>query len=278
MPVGLFIDAQDIDWVHRRQKINEELLDLPHSQHGPGELELAWLLLSNGQPSEALGYLTHLAQERPSITNLALFQILQGVSSLLLHRFDEATSHLLLAREEPEVQVWLSVIKAIQKPHYFAMNPTLLAQFHTQLQMIKTLLQSYPKPLRNQMASLILLAGIATQDTEVLTSILNQETRPENLREGEMFDLANARMLMNQNKPDAALQMLGELMEKAASPQVRAIARFDYVAYRWETRMMKKEDAFVELERIRSQYRDGWLGHEITAYLEKRQTEVTAVQ
>jgi hypothetical protein len=266
MPVGLFMDAQDLDWADRRQRINEELLDLPHSQHGPGELELAWLFLSNAQPLEALGYLTHLAQERPSIADLPLYQILQGMGKLLLYRFHEAEEHLLLACEEPEVQIWLSVLKAIQ-------NPLILSQFHPQLLMAKPMLSSYPKPLRNQMASLILLAGIATRDTELLVSILDQETRPENLREGEMFDLARARILMSQNKPDAALQMLGELMEKAISPQVRSIARFDYVAHRLETNMMKKEDALLELERIRSQGRGEWLGREITAYLERREAE-----
>jgi hypothetical protein len=239
-------------------------------------LELAWLLLSNGQASEALGYLTHLSQERPSITNLPLFQMLQGVGNLLLHRFRESEDHLWLTREEPEVQMCLSVLKAIQDPHYVTMNPVFLAQFRTQLQMAKPLLQSYPKPLRNQMTSLILMAGIATKDVEALTSLLDQETRPENVREGEVFDLAKARVLMSQNKPDAALQMLGELMEKAASPQVRAIAHFDYVTHRWETNMLKKEDALLELERIRSQYREGWLGHEITAYLERRELGETA--
>lgn len=277
MPMGLFVDAQDIDWVDRRQKINEELLDLPHSQHGPGELELAWLLLSHGQAAEALGYLTHLSQERPSIINLTIFQILQGMGNLLLHRFSKAEDHLLSACEEPEVQIWLSVLKAIQNPHYLTMSPVSLAQFHTQLQMVKPLLQSYPKPLRHQMASLILMAGIATKDREALTSILDQEMRPENIREGEIFDLAKARVLMGQNKPDAALQLLGELMEKAASSEVRAIARFDYVIHRWETHMMKKEDALLELERIRSQCRDGWLGREITAYVERRQAEETPI-
>lgn len=270
IPIGVFVDAQDLDWTDRRQKINEELLDLPHSQHGPGELELAWLLLSSGQSSEALGYLTHLAQERPSIASLPLFQILQGLSNLLVNRFNEAENQLLLAGEEPEVQIWLSVIKAIQDPHYLSMSPILLSQFRSQLLKAKSMLQSYPKPLRNQMVSLILLAGIATKHLEALSSILDQEIRPENLREAEVFDLAKARVLMSQNKPDAALQIMGELMEKAASPQIRAIAHFDYVAHRWETNMMKKEDALLELERIRSPWRGKWLGHEITAYLERR--------
>ncbi len=39
--------------------------------------------------------------------------------------------------------------------------------------------------------------------------------------------------------------------------------------------MMKKEDALLELERIRSQARESWLEHEITAYLEKRDAEKT---
>ncbi len=278
MPIGLFIDAQDIDWVDRRQKINDELLDLPHSQHGPGELELAWLLLSNDQPSQALGYLTHLAQERPSIANLPLFQILQGMGNLLLHQFGEAEKNLVLAHEEPEIQVWLSVLKAIQNPHYLTTGLATLSQFRTQLLMAKPLLQSYPKPLRNQMVSLILLAGIATRDGELLASILDLETRPETLRTREVFDLARARVLMNQNKLDAALQMLGELMEKATSPQVRAIAHFDYVVHRLETNTMKKEDALLELERIRSQWRGEWLGQEITAYLKGHTPEKIATE
>jgi len=278
MPIGLFIDAQDIDWVDRRQKINDELLDLPHSQHGPGELELAWLLLSNDQPSEALGYLTHLAQERPSIANLPLFQILQGMGNLLLHQFGEAEKNLVLAHEEPEIRVWLSVLKAIQNPHYLTTGPVTLSQFRTQILMAKPLLQSYPKPLRNQMVSLILLAGIATRDGELLASILDLETRPETLRTREVFDLARARVLMNQNKLDVALQMLGELMEKATSPQVRAIAHFDYVVHRLETNMMKKEDALLELERIRSQWRGEWLGQEITAYLKGHTPEKIATE
>lgn len=276
MPMGLFVDAQDIDWVDRRQKINEELLDLPHSQHGAGELELAWLLLSHGQAAEALGYLTHLSQERPSIINLPIFQLLQGMGNLLLHRFSKAEKQLASAGEEPEVQIWLSVIKTLQNP--LTMDSVSLTQFRTQLQDIKPLLQSYPKPLRNQMTALILMAGIAVKDVETLASILDQETRPENIREGEVFDLARARVLIGQNKPDAALQLLGELMERAASSEVRAIARFDYVTHRWETHMMKREDALLELERVRSQCREGWLGHEITAYLEKREAEKPEVQ
>jgi len=278
MPVSLFIDAQDLDWVERQQKINEELLDLPHSQHSAGELELAWLLLSNGQASEALGYLTHLAQERPSITSLPIFQILQGVSNLLLHRFCESERHLVLVREEPEVQVWLSVLKAVQNPHYLTASPGILSQFRIQLSMAKPMLQSYPKPLRDQMASLTLLAGIATREVEILASILDQETWPDTLREREIFDLAKARVLMSQNKPDAALQILGELMEKAVSPQIRSIARFDYVVHRWETNIMKKEEALLELERVRAQSRESWLEYEVAAYLERRQIEKTAIE
>lgn len=278
MPMGFFIDAQDLDWADRQQKINEELLDLPHSQHGPGELELAWLLLSNGQASEALGYLTHLAQERPSITNLPVFQILQGIGNLLLHRFSESEEHLVMVREEPEVQVWLSILKAIQNPHYLTTSPGALSQFRAQLSMVKPMLQSYPKPLRDQMASLILLAGITTREYEILASILDQETRPDNAREGEVFDLAKARVLISQNKPDAALQMLGELMEKAASPQIRLIARFDYVAHRWETNMMKKEEALLELERVRAQSRENWLEREVLAYLERREAAKVATK
>lgn len=278
VPPALFIDAQDIDWADRREKINEELLDLPHSQHGPGELELAWLLLSNGQASEALGYLTHLAKERPSIISLPLFQILQGMGNFLLHRFSEAEKNLMLVREEPEVQVWLSVLKAIQRPHSLPTDPAKSKQFHTQLLMAKPILQSYPEPLRYQMASFALWAGIATRDVDLLVSLLDQETRPEKLEEGEIFDLARARVLIDQNKPDAALQMLGELMEKATSSQVRAIARFDYVTHRWETAMMKEEDALLELERIRFQWRGEWLGQEVTSYLEEQTAKKTAIE
>jgi hypothetical protein len=251
---------------------------LPHSQHGPGELELAWLLLSDGQASEALGYLTHLAKERPSITNLPLFQILQGMGNLLHHRFSEAEENLMLVREEPEVQIWLCVLNAIQHPHSLPKSLASSTQFHTHLLMAKPMLQNYPQPLRQQMASFVLWAGIATRDVELLASLLDQETRPESLKEGEVFDLAKARVLMSQNKPDAALQMLGELMEKATSPQIRAIARFDYVVHRWGTLMMKKDDALLELERIRSQCREGWLRHEITMYLEKQAAEKTTTE
>jgi hypothetical protein len=62
-----FGDAQSLDDTDREQKINAELLDLPHDQHGLGELEIAWLLLGGGQAVEALGYLAHLTQMRPSI-------------------------------------------------------------------------------------------------------------------------------------------------------------------------------------------------------------------
>jgi hypothetical protein len=278
MPPGLFMDAQDLDWADRREKINEELLDLPHSQHGPGELELAWLLLSDGQASEALGYLTHLAKERPSITNLPLFQILQGMGNLLHHRFSEAEENLMLVREEPEVQIWLCVLNAIQHPHSLPKSLASSTQFHTHLLMAKPMLQNYPQPLRQQLASFVLWAGIATRDVELLASLLDQETRPVSLKVGEVLDLAKARVLMSQNKPDAALQMLGELMEKATSPQIRAIARFDYVVHRWGTLMMKKDDALLELERIRSQCREGWLRHEITMYLEKQAAEKTTTE
>lgn len=278
MTMGLFADAKDLDWVDRRQKINEGLLDLPHDQHGPGELELAWLLLSYGQASEAMGYLTHLARMRPSIANLALYQVLQGVGNLLLNRLPESEHHLRAVQDEPEVQIWLSLLKALQQPHHFMMNSIFLMQLRSQFQMAKSLLQSYPRPLRNQLMTLILLAGIATEDIETLTSFIDQETRPENLGEGEVFDLAKTRVLMSQNKPDAALQLLGELMEKAMSPIVRAIARFDYVVYRLKTNMMKEEEALPQLELLHFQWRGGWFGHKIAAYLARRETEKSEIK
>jgi len=266
---GFFVDAQDLDWASRRQKINEVLLDLPHDQHGPGELEMAWLLLSYGQPQEAMGYLTHLAQERPSIIDLPLFQMLRGMGSLLLNQLPESKAHLWPSRSEPEVQVWLSLINALQQPHQFAASPLLLTNVRSQFQSAREMVKTYPKPLRGQLVTLILMAGIALQDQEILKSFLEQEVPSENLSQREVYELARARVLMSQSKPEAALQILGELMERASSSQVRAIARFDYVTHRLETKMMKQEDALPQLEALRAQWHGGWLDHQVTAYLVK---------
>jgi hypothetical protein len=274
IPIGFFANAQDLDWVNRRQKINEELLDLPHDQHGSGELEIAWLLLSYGQSAEALGYLTHLAQERPSMVDVPLFQMLQGIGCLLLNRLQDAEVHLLSCQEEPEVQIWLSLIKAFQQPEYFSSNPHLLAQLQTQFQFAKEMVKSYPKPLRIQMTTLILMAGIALRDLETIRTFLEQEARPENIDAGEVYDLARARLLMNQNKPDAAFQILGELMEKASSPIVRSIARFDYVTHRLAAKAMKEDDALPQLEGLRSQWHGRWLGRQVGGYLGRWGPEV----
>jgi hypothetical protein len=271
MPLSYFADARDLDWEDRKQKINEELMDLPHSQHGPGELELAWLMLSYGKPSEAMGYLTNLAHERPSIANIPLFQMLQGLGYLLLNQLPEAENHLQVVSQEPEVQIWLTLLKALQQPPSFTKNPDVMTQQRAQFQLAKTILQTYPAPLRNQITTLILLAGIATDDMETLSSFIEQETRPQNLGQGEVFDLAKTRVLMTQDKPDAALQMLGELMEKASSPLVRAIARFDYVVYRLNTKMMREEDALPQLENLRLQWHSKWFGRQVAAYLAGRE-------
>jgi hypothetical protein len=269
LPAGIFTDAQDLDWASRRQKINEALLDLPHDQHAPGELEMAWLLLSYGQPQEAMGYLTHLAQERPSIIDLPLFQMLRGMGSLLLNQLPEAKSLLWPSRGEPEVQIWLSLIHALQQPHQIASSPLLLSKARSQFQSTKEMVKTYPKPLRSQIVTLILMAGIYLQDPEILKAFLDQEAPPENLSQKEVYELARARVLMSQSKPEAALQILGELMERASSAQVRAIARFDYVTHRLETKMMKEEDALPQLVTLRAQWHGGWLDHQVTAYLAK---------
>jgi hypothetical protein len=268
IPTGVFADAKDIDRVGRRKRINNEgLPDLPHDQHGPGELELAWLLLSDGHAGEALGYLTHLAQERPSIANLPLFHMLQGMGSLLLNQWRVAERLFQSVPEEPEVQIWITLLKALQHPHYFIGGSVASGQLRSQFQMARSLLPNYPAPLRHQMAAFILMAGIATDDLETLTSFLDQETRSENAREGQVYDLAKARVLMGQKKPDASFQLLGELMEKAVSSEVRDMARFYYVVDRLETKMMKEEDALPQLEHLRSQGRGGWLGRRVASYL-----------
>ncbi len=271
MPIGFFADAQELDWVSQQQKINEGLLDLPHDQHGPGELEIAWLLLSHGQAAQALGYLTHLAQMRPSITNLPLFAALCGVGNLLLNRFPICERYLSALPEEPEAQMWLSLVNVLQRPLYFSASPPSLTHLRSQFQTAKSLLQSYPKPLRSQMVTLILKACIAMGDLEILSSFLDQEMRPQKEgEEREIFDLAKAIVLMSQHKPDAALQILGELIEKGASAEVRDIALFNYVVHRLETKMMEEGDAFFQLNRLCSQWQGGWLGHRVMTYLKER--------
>jgi hypothetical protein len=272
VPISFFADARDLDWASRRQKINDVLLDLPHDQHAPGELEIAWMLLSYGQSAEALGYLTHLAQERPSVVDLPLYRILRGMGSLLLNRLPEAENYLRRSREEPEIQIWLSLIHALQQPHYFASSPIFLAQLRSQFQLAKVMIQSYPKPLHTQMATLFLMAGIALHDLETLTGFLDQEARPENISAGEVYDLARARVLLSQSKPDGALQILGELMEKASSPIIRSVARFDYLTHRLETKMMKEEDVLPQLETLQAQWHGGWFGREVATYLAKRRS------
>jgi len=267
--IGFFTDAQDLDWVARCQKINEELLDLPHSQHGPGELEIAWLLLSYGRIEEAMGYLAHLAQERPSITDLPLFHMLHGMGSLLLNRLSEAQTQLWSLQTEPEAQVWLSTVNALQHSHNIAINSKRLQELRARFQEAKHLIKSYPKPLRQQYVSIVLMAGIAVQDLETLKAFLEQELSPEHSNQREVYELARARVLMSQIKPEAAMQILGELMEKATSPLVRAIACFDYICHRLETKLMKPEDALSQLEAIRLQWHGGWLDRQIEAYLVK---------
>lgn len=267
--IGFFTDAQDLDWVARCQKINEELLDLPHTQHGPGELEIAWLLLSYGRTEEAMGYLAHLAQERPSITDLPLFHMLHGMGNLLLNRLSEAQMHLWSLQTEPEVQVWLATVNALQHSHNIAINSKRLQELRAQFQEAKIMMKTYPKPLREQYVSVILMAGIAVQDLETLKAFLEQETSPENSNQREVYELARARVLMSQMKPEAAMQILGELMEKATSTLVRAIACFDYVCHRLETKLIKPEDALSQLEAIRLQWHGGWLDRQIEAYLVK---------
>ena len=279
IPQGVFADAKDIDRVGRQKRINnEELPDLPHDQHGPGEVELAWLLLSDGHAAEALGYLTHLAQMRPSIANLPLFQMLQGMGSLLLNQWRVAERLFQSVPEEPEVQIWVSLLKALQYPQYFIRGSVASGQLHSQFQMARSLLPSYPTPLRHQMVTLILMAGIATDDVETLTSVLDQETRSTNVREGNIYDLAKARVLMGQKKPDASFQLLGELMEKAVSSDVRDMARFYYVVDRLETKMMKEQDALPQLEHLRSQGRGGWLGRRVASYLAECKARKTKAQ
>ncbi|MBM3468084.1 MAG: hypothetical protein FJX71_01475 [Alphaproteobacteria bacterium] len=267
MPTGFFAQAQDLDWENRKEEINQELLDLPHDQHGPGELELAWLLLSQGEANEALGYLTHLAKMRPSIADLSVFKALQGVANLLLHRYYGAEQSLREVREEPEVQIWLSILKAIQYPSCLGLHCKPQNHLRSHFQMAKPLLQSYPKPLRNQLMSLILMAAIAANDIETLTSFLEGETSPQERSAKETFNLARAKMLLNQGKEDEGLQILGELMERALSSKVRAIARFDYIAHRLETNMISKEDAFLQLRNLRSRWRGGWFDQQISEYL-----------
>jgi len=216
-----------------------------------------------------MGYLTHLAQERPSIIDLPLFQMLRGMGSLLLNQLPESKGHLWPLRAEPEVQIWLSLINALQQSHQFATSPLLLTQLRSQFQAAKEMVKTYPKPLRSQIVTLILMAGISLQDHEILKTFLEQEASPENLSQKEVYELARARVLMNQSKPEAAFQILGELMEKASSAQVRAIARFDYVVHRLETKMMKEEEALPQLEALRAQWYGGWLDRQIAAYLVK---------
>jgi hypothetical protein len=279
-PIGFFADAQDLDWAGRRHKINEFLLDYPHDQHAAGELEIAWLLLSYGQSAEALGYLTHLSQERPSIVNIPLFQLLQGIGHTLLNQLSLGEAHLWHCRGEPEAHIWLSLTEVLQHPQYFKTNTSLLAQFKHEIQCAKEMAKSYPKPLRIQLTTLILMTGIALQDTEIINTILDQETRPENINAGEVYDLARARLLMNQSKQDAAFQILGELMEKASSPIVQSIARFDYVRNRFEGKLMGAEDVFSQLESLRTQWHGNWLASQVGSYLNsirnQRNTTVTS--
>jgi hypothetical protein len=262
-----FAEAQDLDWVDRLQRINEGLLDLNHDQHAPGELEIAWLLLGHGQAGEALGYLTHLAQERPSIAHLPLFQILRGMGNLLLNRLPESEKYLWPYQDEPEVHLWLSLMNALQQPHYYTSDPQAFAHLRAQFQAAKATVKTYPKPLRTQMVTLILMAGIALRDLETLISFLDQEARPDNLNAAQVYDLARARVLMDQGKEDAALQILGELMEKAVSPHVRAIASFDYIAHRLVTKDMNEKEALPQLESLRIQWHGKWLDRQIGVFL-----------
>jgi len=267
-PIGFFIEAKGLDWVDRQEKINESLLDLPHDQHGPGELELAWLLLGQGQAIESLGYLTHLAQMRPTMTHVPLFQMLYGLGCLILNRLQDAKDHLSSIGEEPEAQIWLFLLKAKQYPAQVTTE-----QFHLSFQQCYKMLQNYPKPLRHQMMTFLLMAAIAVKDLEALTTLVNQETCPENLMGAEAFHLAKAKVLMNQNKPDPAFQILEELMEKAISPDIRAIAHFDYIKCRWETNMIKEKEARQQLEPLRTRWQNKWLGNDIQDYLDKRTKE-----
>jgi tetratricopeptide (TPR) repeat protein len=264
IPIGFFLEAQDLDWTDRRQRISNELLDSPHDLHSAGELELAWLLLSHGKAAEALGYLTHLAQMRPSIVDQPVFQTLQGVSHLLLNKLEEAEAYFRQVREEPEVKVWLTLIKAAQPNDHLSSNAS---TFH-RLRSEKPLLETYPKPLRTQIYRIIMMAGLMKDDLETVAYFFNKESRPQNIAQGEVFDLAMTKLLMKQKKPEAALQLLGKLMENASDPQVKALAHFDYVVHRLNTRMMSPEDAISHLERLHISYRQGdLLGYRLACYL-----------
>lgn len=268
-PIGFFADAQELDWVSRRQKINELLLDFPHDQHASGELEIAWLLLSYGHSADALGYLTHLSQERPSIVHVPLFQFLQGIGNILLNRLNLGEKNLWACREEPEASIWLSLSKVLQNPEHFSSNSVLLTELRSQFQLAQAMAKSYPKPLRIQLTTLMLMAGIALQDVDIINMILNEEARPENIGAAEVYDLARARILMKQAKTDAAFQILGELMERSSSPIVQAIARFDYVKHRFDAKMMSKDDVFSQLENLKSQWHGNWLAYQVGLYVNK---------
>jgi hypothetical protein len=272
-PAGYFTEASDLDWTWRLQKLNENLLDLSHDQHGPIELEMAWLSLGYGHTDKALGYLRHLSQERPSISDTKIFHMLMGMGNLLSYQLPEAEAHFWACRGEPEAEIWRALTNALKRPGMIASNAMKQKDYQGQLKVAYEVIKKYPRPLQLQLKTLILLAGIAGNDLEILKMILEKEGRPENIHAAEVHDLARAHLLMSQNKPDAALQIMGELMEKATSQMVKSIARYDYIAHRVATNLMNKEDAIAQLEAIRLQWHGNWLGNKVDQYLDSLRSQ-----
>lgn len=268
-PSGYFTESADLDWMGWLQKLDENLLDLSHDQHGPIELEMAWLSLSYGHTVKALGYLTHLSQERPSIAETKIFHMLMGMGNLLSNQLLEAEAHFWACRGEPEAEIWLALTNALLRPEIISGNTLKFKEFQRQLKIAYDVIKRYPKPLQLQLSALILLAGIAGNDLEILRIILEEQLRPENIHAAEVYDLARAHLLMSQSKPDAALQIMGELMEKATSPLIKSIARYDYIVHRLATNLMNREEANAELETIRLQWHGHWLAKKVDRYLER---------
>lgn len=258
---SLFDQFDAIKAQRRREEIDELIKNKPIMTIIPQVLEQAWLHIGLGNMPEALASIRTTLVYRPYMNDHPYIKALLGIVDLLLHKYEESTTALKLFTFQPETEFWLTLSQALSAP------AEKQGDHLKKMLGMESVLLNLPRIIREKLLVLILSAGCAVKNKDLLEQFAVTKFAPKDPSRKAIYDLAKAMLFFINDNPSKGIPRIEELMKQRANAQVAVMAEFELLQYKLSLNTMTYDQAVAALDKLRFKWRGDQLEYRVTRFL-----------
>lgn len=225
-------------------------------------IEIIWQYLGVGKVPEALSLVNLLRERYPDIALMPTFRALDGLIQMLVDRDAKAVELLGTLTYDPEPMFWYCLAVASQNDFIDTDSLHRLTNYKEHFQLL-------PEPLRARIHRLILQIAVLHKDCDVLDVFTEKRFYPEDSFTQQIFNLANAFIMLDHNQKNKAIDSLQHLSQSLISQRVATLATFELIKIKTEDKSITIKESLTALNRLRYSWRGDFLEYYISQYYVK---------